>query len=125
MTRFWEDIGIVAVILVIVGVLVGGVALYVGVKLSTEHWDTFTVTKLPDRSLQYGGNGQSNSYANLVYTSKGVFSNTDTVIPWKTKSSDIYAQLQQGKTYTCQVAGWRNGFLSMYPDIIKCKGFYS
>lgn len=82
---------------------------------------TITITMLPDRSMQYNANGDKNTYANLVYTDKGTFSNTDSLFPYKQNSSDLYGQLHKDGTYKCEVAGWRIGLFSQYPDLIKCK----
>jgi len=82
-----------------------------------------TITRLPNRDIQYTGSGENreaNAYANLVYTDKGTFKNNDSVFPWKQNSSDVYGQLREGKKYRCEVAGWRQGFLNMYPTIIRC-----
>ena len=115
-------LGALAVI-VILALIVTPFAIYRHAKYASQRQLTFTVTKLPDRNV-YGGSSQSHSYANLVYTNKGTLQNVDSTFPWKRQSSDIYAQLVQGKTYTCTVAGWRNGFFSSYPNIIRCEGFY-
>lgn len=112
--------GVLAFLLIVVA----PIGIYRHARYSSERTVTFTITRLPDRELQGNGNGGSNAYANLIYTNKGTFKNTDSTFPWKRNSSDIYGQLNQGKTYTCKVAGWRIGLFSSYPDIISCKGFY-
>lgn len=97
------------------------IGIYRHARYSSIRQVTFTITTLPDRSIQYNANGYKNTYANLVYTDKGTFQNTDSIFPWKQNSSDIYGQLQKGTKYTCEVAGWRIGFLSNYPDLIRCR----
>lgn len=63
--------------------------------------------------------GSSSRY--LVYTEdEGVLENTDEWLHRKTRSSDLYAKLQNAKSAKCEVYGWRFGLLSMYPNIIKC-----
>jgi hypothetical protein len=118
--RGW--IGLVAC-LVILGLIVGPVLIYRAAKYNSIHHETFKVEKLPNRDMQYGPDGSKNDYANLVYTDKGIFQNTDSWFPWKTRSSDVYNQLRVGKTYRCEIAGWRIGFFSMYKNIVTCDGF--
>lgn len=63
---------------------------------------------------------KSESSYYLVWTEKGaVYKNDDSISFWKFNSSDIYGQLEIGKTYTAKVAGWRVRFLSMYENIIS------
>lgn len=57
----------------------------------------------------------------LIYTEdEGVLSNNDAWFHGKTRSSDLYGQLQNAKSAKCEVYGWRFGLFSMYPNIIKC-----
>ncbi len=57
----------------------------------------------------------------LVYSDKGVFRNEDSWHYFKFDSSDLYNELEQGKTYQCKSYGVRVGFLSMYPNLVSCK----
>lgn len=63
--------------------------------------------------------GKSSKY--LIYAEDGVYENTDNVFRMKFNSADVYGQLQNGKTYTCDTYGWRVPLLSMYPNIVECK----
>jgi hypothetical protein len=47
-----------------------------------------------------------------------VFENTDIWIRGKFNSSDMYAQIKVGETYTFHVIGYRIPFMSMYENII-------
>jgi hypothetical protein len=87
-------------------------------RLQTIKDVTFTVEELPPRIGQRG-----DEYVNLVYTDQGTFSNKDTWFPWKTRSTDVRNQLKEGETFTCEISGWRVGFLSMYRNITDCEGF--
>lgn len=64
-------------------------------------------------------NGRSSKY--LIFAEDGVYENTDSILHLKFNSADIYSQLQKGKTYMCNIYGWRVPFLSFYPNIIECK----
>lgn len=111
---------IVGTILVL-GLLASPVLVYRHYKYASERTVTFTITRLPNRDMQYNASGHENTYANLVYTDHGTFKNVDSTFPWKRNSSDLYGQLLTGKKWTCDVAGWRNGFFSNYPDLIRCE----
>ena len=80
---------------------------------STVEERTFTV-KDKERIVK----SESSYY--LVWTEEGeVYKNDDSIAFLKFNSSDIYGQLEIGKTYTAKVAGWRIRILSMYENIIK------
>src|SRR5690606_22667275 len=55
----------------------------------------------------------------LVFTDKGVFENTDSLLNFKWNSSDIYGELKAGETYTFHVYGYRIPFFSMYKNIVS------
>lgn len=110
-------IGAAAIVL-----LVSPFFIYRHAKYASVREVTFTINKLPSRDQQYNANGNKNAYANLVYTTAGTFNNVDSTYPWKQNSSDLYGMLEQGKKYKCEVAGWRIGLFSSYPDLIKCEG---
>src|SRR5690242_10075888 len=57
----------------------------------------------------------------LIFTDKGVFEDSDTLINGKWNSSDFYNELKVGKTYTLHVRGIRNHVLSWYPNILTVK----
>jgi hypothetical protein len=86
---------------------------------SSEQVVTFTVEG-KDRTISCDGEGACDSYW-LVFTDKGVYKNDDDVAYGKFRSSDLQGRLKEGQTYTCKVAGWRVGFMSMYPNIIDCE----
>lgn len=106
------------ILAIIIGLPIAG---YRQAKYNSIRPVTITITSLPDRSVQYNANGDKNTYANLVYTDKGTFQNTDSWFPYKKDSSDLYGRLHQGGTYTCDVAGWRWPIVSKYPDLIRCQ----
>ena len=58
----------------------------------------------------------------LVYTkdengNSQVFEVTDNILAGRFNSSDIYAEIEIGKTYKFTVGGSRNQFMSWYPNI--------
>lgn len=56
-----------------------------------------------------------------VYTDNGVYVVADTLSFWNWRAADRYAELKEGKTYTCKSAGWRIGFFSAFPNLIDCE----
>lgn len=56
-----------------------------------------------------------------VYTSCGTFINADSTWRGKHNSADLWARIEPGKTYQFDVAGWRLGFTSDFPNIFGLK----
>lgn len=94
--------------------IVGLLGLQVFKAVGTHRDETFTVNK-SERIAE----GKGGRY--LIFTNKGVYENTDSLLNGKFNSSDVYAQIEKDKKYECDVIGWRFPFLSWYPNIIKCE----
>lgn len=107
--------------LVALTIITSSFLIYRHAKYASQRTVTFTIDRLPDRDQQYNANGGKNTYANLIYTDHGTFENVDSTFPWKQNSSDLYGKLLTGKKWTCDVAGWRIGMFSSYPDLIWCR----
>lgn len=61
---------------------------------------------------------EGNSYY-LVFTDQGVYKLEDDLFFGNFNSSDWYGKLKRDSTYTITTVGWRIGFLSSYPNIVK------
>lgn len=72
-----------------------------------------------ERVVKSSGDSVSSKY--LVYGDQETFENTDSFLKWKFGSSDIYRDLEAGKSYECQVYGKRVPFLSWYRNIVSCQ----
>jgi hypothetical protein len=100
----------------VVGVLgLGGVgvfSLYEAVNPTKDV--TVTVT---DKVVK--NDSKSSTY--LIFTDKGVYQDSDSMVNGKWNSSDLYNELKVGKTYTLHVRGIRNHVLSWYPNILTVK----
>lgn len=57
----------------------------------------------------------------VVDTEGNTYQITDLTFKGKWNSTDLYNQLDIGKTYDIETSGIRNGFLSLYPNINKAK----
>jgi len=55
----------------------------------------------------------------LIFGETETYENTDSLWYWKWNSSDIYGDLEEGKTYRLRVYGWRIPFMSWYRNIIE------
>lgn len=115
---FWLKAGgIVALILV---VIVGYNVLYFGSRTTLE---SCTVDS-KDRGTTVTSDGDGNVTSQTdyrVYTDCGVFTVADNFFLGKFNSADTYGSLSEGKTYDLEVIGWRNGFLSWFPNILSAE----
>lgn len=103
--------------LTIIIVLVAILAYPIAYKTS-EHKKTIKVT---DKERITTGSGESISSKFVVYTDKGVFENTDSMLFMKFNSADVQNELKVGQEYRVTVAGWRVPFLSYYKNILEVK----
>ncbi|HSX05839.1 MAG TPA: DUF1523 family protein [Candidatus Saccharimonadales bacterium] len=111
-------IGLIAVGVIVVGLLVwAGIAIYGA--YSTVHKETATVCS---KESVPTGSGSSSGHEYRVYTDKGTFKVTDHIVNgFRTTSADTYGHLQNNTTYQITYYGWRNGFMSMFPNILDAK----
>lgn len=64
--------------------------------------------------------GDGNQYR--VYTENcGTLSVQDSISVGRWDSADLYGTIQEGETYEVLTGGYRNGFLSMFPNILEAK----
>ena len=111
-----------AAAVVLIGGAIGGVG-YGGASAVGSYYTEKTVTAtVLDKGIttsstsdDKGNTTVTSTY--MIYTDKGVFTDKDGLVKWKFNSSDMYGQLQKGQTYKFTVHGWRNHFLSIYPNI--------
>lgn len=80
---------------------------------------TYTVTIIDHERITYN---QKSKYLIYCRTDDGetkVFENTDNWFRLKFNSSDFYADLEVGKTYTVTVVGYRVAIFNGYENIIR------
>ena len=102
-------------IVILVVIIILGLLASFGYQYGTAREVTITVTD-KERIVEKGEDG--GSYY-LVFTEDDAYKNEDALFYGKFKSSSLQAQLKEGETYRVKVYGWRIGFLSMYPNIVK------
>lgn len=83
-------------------------------KRLTEKTVTITVT---DKEVKKYDN--KDKY--LIYTDDGTYEITDTIAYLRFDSSDLYGEIEVGKTYECKVCGWRIPIFSSYKNIITAE----
>lgn len=54
-----------------------------------------------------------------IYTSCGVFQNTDSILRGKNTSADVWSRITVGKTQSFHVVGWRFGLTSDFPNVLE------
>lgn len=108
-----------AIFLVIVVVIV----ICAGLASCAESWRKGTERREEIGTVTDKGtkrSGKEDKY--LVYTKdengeSQVFEVTDNLLAGRFNSSDVYAEIEVGKTYKFTVGGSRNTFMSWYPNI--------
>ena len=103
---------------ILIGIFIIGFVASVVPNYYTRHEITDTVIG-KERVTKTTTKGLDSYY--LVYCQNETFTIKDTFAYWQYQSSDLYGHLEQGKTYTFQVYGWRSGFFSMYKNIVSYK----
>lgn len=94
-----------------VGGLAGLLVGFIPLSYSQTHYKERTVeAKVLDKDRTGEGDMR-------VYTDKGVFINADSVWRGKHNSADWWAKWKVGETYRFDVAGWRLGVTSDFPNI--------
>lgn len=104
------------VLVIVVVISIGLASCAESYKKGTERREEIgTVT---DKGIKRSG--EEDKY--LVYTKdengeSQVFEVTDNLLAGRFNSSDVYAEIEVGKTYKFTVGGSRNTFMSWYPNI--------
>ncbi len=112
---FIEELVVVALTLVVLGTISAFV--FFGFYFATNHHNVeFTVNKA-ERVVDRGG--KDARY--LVYTDKGTYEITDSLVNGRFNSSDLYGSIVAGKKYSCDAIGFRAGFVSAYENLLSCK----
>lgn len=96
------------------------VAIAVAVPVLTSNWvntkNSYANCQILDKgSVSKGKSG----HEYRVYTSCGIFTTKDELWLGHFNAADLYADLETGQTYNFHTVGWRNGFFSTFPNIVK------
>lgn len=101
----------------LLGILFFAVVLILGGVKLAGRFNTETVVATINEKGERCESRDSCKY--MIYTDKGVYQNTDSLLYWKFGSADVYNDLKVGKSYNLTVAGWRVAFLSWFPNVVK------
>ncbi len=86
----------------------------------SKHFVRGETTALVNKTeVKCNGYGKDHQCRYLVFTEKGVFENTDSLLELKWNSSDIHGMVLPGRKYHFTHYGWRFGFTSAYPNIVE------
>ena len=55
----------------------------------------------------------------IVDENNNVYCIADSLYPWRYDSSNVYARIQIGHTYHCELYGWRIPFLSWWQNAMN------
>ena len=114
-----ENILWVTVIFIIAIVIVLGVGIYRPFNKVSDMRDvTVTVT---DKTVKNDDDGKYLIFTEDKDGNIATFEITDSLIAGRFNSSDVYAAIKVGNTYTFTVGGSRNEFMSWYPNIYEYK----
>ena len=98
-------------ILTITAIVVIGLLAFFGRFTKQE---TLT-TKVTGKEVKYSR--ENSTY--MIYTESGVYTLEDELFYGNFRSSDWYGQIHVDSTYQFKVIGYRLGFFSMYPNIVR------
>ncbi|MBW7977988.1 DUF1523 family protein [Bacillus velezensis] len=90
--------------------------------IASYHNENTYEIKVTDKETKTSGD--SSKYLIFGDDEKGtakVFENTDAIFARKFNSSDLYAEIEVGKTYEFKTIGFRNPFMSSYENIMTVK----
>lgn len=111
------------------GIIIGAIVIIAlfavaGVGITQLTKDDVTITvKDKQTKLECSGSGSQRDCKDvyLIFTDKGTYKDVDSLLMLKFNSSDLYGQLDRGKTYDCKVNGIRIPFFSTYKNLLECK----
>lgn len=105
----------------IIGVVVAVLlVIFIAVPLCSSYFSTktYTVTVTDKDVKNYSNNSKYLVFTKLENGETKTFSIEDSIFNWRWNSSDVYADIEIGKTYEIEVIGWRIPFLSEYENIM-------
>ncbi|QGJ92459.1 hypothetical protein SEA_WYATT2_55 [Mycobacterium phage Wyatt2] len=96
-----------------------GALTLVGCASQNQHWEYGC--KVTSKDMLYSSSDGDTSRTKRISTSCGAFDVEDALEVGHFNSYDLWAKLEEGKTYDLKVGGIRNGFFSMFPTVLEVK----
>lgn len=116
MKKGFTSIEMLVVVIILISVI-GGVIFWVVGSFNNQITPDITVA---DKMVQvHDKEGKYLIYTKVNGEAFEVYENTDNLLRGKFNSSDVYNQIEIGKTYRFRVVGFRIPFLSMYKNILE------
>lgn len=101
--------------------IVGAVAVGIGYHVAYAQTEKVQVCTVDSKERAYVKDGDGIKPVSRVFTDCGVFDVKDDPLRGQWNSADTYGALKEGGTYELTTFGWRNGFLSWFPNITKAE----
>lgn len=111
-TRRKEALGVLTVVGLWL-VPVAGAGLWVAAWENSRGTHVCTVEDKDRTRKSDGGSDQR------IYTDCGVLNVADDALQGQWNSADTYSQIEVGQTYELTTVGWRNGLLTLFPNVIS------
>ena len=109
---FGEIIVCVIIGAIIIGLIIGLFAW--NYKITYGNVQNLEIT-VKDKYIKRSGSDEEKYF--VVDADGNAYQITDLTFKGKWNSTDLYNQLEIGKTYKIETSGIRNGFMSLYPNI--------
>lgn len=103
---------VIVVIILIMAISIPSCSSYYSTK-------TYTATVTDKQVKNYSDDSKYLVYTKLENGETRVFSIEDSFIKGRFNSSDVWPDIQVGKTYEFECIGWRNQFMSWYENILE------
>lgn len=107
--------GAIAIIIFVVILMV----VSIGISISGYGNKQTIKTKVLDKERITKSSGDQVESYYLIYTEAGTLKLEDELLYGNFNSSDWYGQIRRDSTYTFHTVGYRIGYLSEYPNIVK------
>ena len=91
----------------------------IGISISGYGNKQTIKTKVLDKERITKSSGDQVESYYLIYTEAGTLKLQDELLYGNFNSSDWYGQIRRDSTYTFHTVGYRIGYLSEYPNIVK------
>lgn len=105
-------VAIIVLVLIVIGIVIGCNA------CTSFNDHTYTIEVADKERVNSGDSGKYLIYGRSDDGETLVFENTDALLRGKFNSSNVYAEIEIGKTYEVTVVGYRIPILSEYENII-------
>lgn len=111
-------VGIIAIFILAGIMIIGSIVM----KVSGYNNKQTITTKVTDKERITTESGDRVQSYYLVYTEAGTFKLEDELLYDNFNSSDWYGRIRRDSTYTFHTIGYRIGWASEYPNIVKIDG---